>query len=311
MSVNNTTSSDFEDAFSSASADIEADPSSANQFDHPERVMPTEPTFDDELEVDNDVDDDTEDDPQSVEDNGSDVFDWTNHKDSLVTVKVNGTEIEVPLGEALNGYLRQEDYTRKTQAVAQERQYSDWAKTFRSALDENPNEVIRSLADAYKIDFNSYADVNDPYTSDDPEIHALLQRDRAREQQFVEMRAQLNRVEQDRVMSEVKVEIATIQSRYPDFQAETVLPIAVERGLTVEDAYLYMKGLEATRESGNKVLAQNKAAEKAKLEADKRAAQKKISRPNGVTSGGRNIQDSDKSFNSFADMFADALSSKR
>lgn len=36
-------------------------------------------------------------------------------------VKVDGEELEVPLNELLNGYMRQADYTRKTQALAQER----------------------------------------------------------------------------------------------------------------------------------------------------------------------------------------------
>lgn len=39
-----------------------------------------------------------------------------------VTVKVNGEDQEVPLSEALNGYTRQADYTRKTQQLAERRQ---------------------------------------------------------------------------------------------------------------------------------------------------------------------------------------------
>ena len=36
-------------------------------------------------------------------------------------VKVNGEEVEVPLDELLKGYSREQDYTRKTQAIAEER----------------------------------------------------------------------------------------------------------------------------------------------------------------------------------------------
>lgn len=39
----------------------------------------------------------------------------------LHTVKVDGKEIQVPLDELINGYQRNADYTRKTQAVAEER----------------------------------------------------------------------------------------------------------------------------------------------------------------------------------------------
>jgi len=37
------------------------------------------------------------------------------------TVKINGEEVTVPLDELLNGYSRTQDYTRKTQALAEER----------------------------------------------------------------------------------------------------------------------------------------------------------------------------------------------
>lgn len=41
---------------------------------------------------------------------------------TMVTVKVDGVEQQIPLQEALNGYMRQADYTRKSQALAQQRQ---------------------------------------------------------------------------------------------------------------------------------------------------------------------------------------------
>lgn len=39
----------------------------------------------------------------------------------MYTVKVDGQELQVPLAELLNGYQRQADYSRKTQALADER----------------------------------------------------------------------------------------------------------------------------------------------------------------------------------------------
>lgn len=41
--------------------------------------------------------------------------------DQLVTVKIDGKEEQIPLREAINGYQRQADYSRKTAAVAEER----------------------------------------------------------------------------------------------------------------------------------------------------------------------------------------------
>lgn len=48
--------------------------------------------------------------------------DWDSIKALPVTVKVDGKEERVPLHEALNSYSRQQDYTTKTQALANERQ---------------------------------------------------------------------------------------------------------------------------------------------------------------------------------------------
>lgn len=40
----------------------------------------------------------------------------------MVTVKVDGQDVQVPLQEALNGYMRQAAFTKKTQELAQQRQ---------------------------------------------------------------------------------------------------------------------------------------------------------------------------------------------
>lgn len=63
-----------------------------------------------------------EDDGGEPESDPADYLDVEEVGDRLVTVKVDGTETAVPLSEALAGYQRQADYTRKTQQLAAERQ---------------------------------------------------------------------------------------------------------------------------------------------------------------------------------------------
>lgn len=41
--------------------------------------------------------------------------------DTTVTMELDGKEVEIPLTELRDGYLRQQDYTKKTQALAEER----------------------------------------------------------------------------------------------------------------------------------------------------------------------------------------------
>lgn len=49
----------------------------------------------------------------------------TTEDDPLVTIKVDGKEIEVPLSELKSGYQRQADYTRKTMEVAEQRKAAE------------------------------------------------------------------------------------------------------------------------------------------------------------------------------------------
>jgi hypothetical protein len=50
-----------------------------------------------------------------------DYFTWDEYADRPVKLNVAGEEIDVPLKEALAGYQRQADYTRKTQELSEQR----------------------------------------------------------------------------------------------------------------------------------------------------------------------------------------------
>ena len=54
-------------------------------------------------------------------DNPPEVLDVSDKLDKLVTVKIDGKEEQVTLKEALNGYQRTADYTRKSMALAEDR----------------------------------------------------------------------------------------------------------------------------------------------------------------------------------------------
>jgi hypothetical protein len=70
-----------------------------------------------------------------------------------VRVKVDGVDEEVPLREALSGYSRQADYTRKTQELAQQRQQAEYALTVQRALQSQPEETLRLLARQHGVQF--------------------------------------------------------------------------------------------------------------------------------------------------------------
>lgn len=66
-----------------------------------------------------------------------------------VRTKVNGEEVEVPFSEALRGYSRTEDYTRKTQEVARLREEADLGIKLQVALATDPIATINLLQQRY------------------------------------------------------------------------------------------------------------------------------------------------------------------
>lgn len=63
------------------------------------------------------------------------------------TFELPGVEGSVTLQELKDGYLRQADYTRKTQEVAETKKANEKAVSFYEALQGNPEAVVRQLAE--------------------------------------------------------------------------------------------------------------------------------------------------------------------
>lgn len=63
-----------------------------------------------------------------------------------VKVKVDGEELIVPLNEALQGFSRTQDYTRKTQEAADMRRQADEALRLQQAFQANPGLTVQVLA---------------------------------------------------------------------------------------------------------------------------------------------------------------------
>ena len=97
-----------------------------------------------------------------------DAFDVSQYGDKTVVVKVNGEEVRVPLSEALSGYQRQADYTRKTQELSR-------ASALSEALEKNPEATLQLLQQTYGKQIGSQmaqaasaSDPSDDWDADDP-----------------------------------------------------------------------------------------------------------------------------------------------
>jgi hypothetical protein len=61
------------------------------------------------------------------------LFDYTQFADNKVKLQVDGEEVIVPLAEAIAGYQRQADYTRKTQELSEQRKQAHFGVALQQA----------------------------------------------------------------------------------------------------------------------------------------------------------------------------------
>lgn len=149
-------------------------------------------------------------------------------KPQTYTLK-DGTE--VPLDELEGGYLRQSDYTRKTQELAQQRAEAEQALRLMQALQENPEETLQALARNLQVDNEEDLD---PY-------EAQL---RQHEERFAQL-------EQERFDQELNQTLGTLESQYADrgFQRDEVLQYAIDHEIpNLRAAFLALEEDRATQE---------------------------------------------------------------
>lgn len=121
------------------------------------------------------------------------------------TVDIDG--VAVPIEELKNGYLRQSDYTKKTQELARERDKQKIQEEYFKALNSNPQ-----LAQAFAKQFNL------PYV--DPTQAQLIE---------------ANNKYQDLLL---KQEVDALSAKYSDFDAREVLQFAYDNKIeNLEHAY--------------------------------------------------------------------------
>jgi hypothetical protein len=196
-------------------------------------------------------------------------------KDHLVKITVAGEEIEVPLSEVTSGYMRQADYTRKTQEVAQTRQEVETFRALQQALQNNPQATLSYLQQTYGVaaaaemvaGAEAQAEGEGDWTQNDPVAQKLAALD-AEFNGFREYQAEqlLNRT------------LEGLKARYgDDFDPDSVVKAAVERGIydttQLESVYKQMAfdRVFATRQASAEAAAAD-AAENARRQAAAAAA---------------------------------------
>lgn len=221
--------------------DIENSDDGADDFEDPT-----------ELDDEDDTEDaDTDEEPPAAED---DDFDWNEilerYGDRTVQLTVNGEIVEKPLRDLPNMAMMREDYSRKTAEVSQKAKAAQWAQDVQEAFANDPVGTLEAFAKAYQIELGGRpADepVVDPYEDFDPEVAQVLrQRDEllARQQQQLEqLMGNFNNIEHERIMADVKAEVAELKSEFGDeLDHVEMLRVAAAYNMPLRDAAEHLVG---------------------------------------------------------------------
>jgi len=146
-------------------------------------------------------------------------FAWDEYADKPVKLTVDGEEIEVPLSEALSGYQRQADYTRKTQELAEQRRQVQFAAALQEALQNDPASTVELLSQHYGV--------NQKPTSEEDEFLDPV------EKQYRQLETRIQAFEQEKAMRELENQIESLSRRYGElFDANEVVAKALATGST-------------------------------------------------------------------------------
>jgi len=159
-----------------------------------------------------------------VEDSEISRLDINELGDHYITVRVDGEDVDVLLSEAVAGYSRQSDYTRKTQELATQKSELQWATAIKQALDNDPAGTLKLLSSHYGVS-NKEAQqmVNDDDFFGDgfDEVDPMSKR-------LQEFEKRVSVFEQAQAQQELQVEISRLQTKYgEDFDAREVVAFAV------------------------------------------------------------------------------------
>lgn len=139
--------------------------------------------------------------------------------------EVDGTPIT--LDEARNGYLRQSDYTRKTQELAEMRSRLAEAEAITAALQQDPMGTLEALQEAFGI---SNGVQEDPFAGLDPD-----------EARIVALEQKIAAQEQAATQAVIEAELSDLHQSFGDFDDSALFAHAIKGGFpNLRSAYADM-----------------------------------------------------------------------
>ncbi len=198
---------------------------------------------------------------EALETNG-DYFAWDEYADRPVKLNVAGEEIDVPLKEALAGYQRQADYTRKTQELSEQRKQVQFGAALQEALQNDPKSTLELLKQHYGLDEQQPSDEDELYM--DPA-----------EKQYRQLESRIKAFEQEKAVRDLERSVELLSKKYGDaFDADEVIAKALATGNSNLEAVYKQTAFDRIFEQSlttNQVKAKQVEEEKAIVQAKREA----------------------------------------
>ena len=191
-----------------------------------------------------------------------DYFAWDEYADKPVKLNVAGEEVDVPLKEALAGYQRQADYTRKTQELSEQRKQVQFGTALQEALQNDPKNTLELLKQHYGLDEQQSSDEDELFS--DPV-----------EKQYRQLESRMKAFEQEKAMRDLEKSVELLSRKYGDaFDADEVIAKALATGNSNLEAVYKQTAFDRIFEqnvTANQVKAKKADDEKAIVQAKRDA----------------------------------------
>lgn len=147
-----------------------------------------------------------------------DYFAWDEYADKSVKLNVAGEDIDVSLKEALAGYQRQADYTRKTQELSEQRKQVQFGSALQEALQNDPKNTLELLKQHYGLDEQQASEEDDMFA--DP-----------MDKQFRQLESRIKAFEQEKAVRDLEKTVESLSRKYGDaFDADEIIAKALATG---------------------------------------------------------------------------------
>jgi len=171
---------------------------------------------------------------QSEDSPSLDITEYSNHR---VAVKFDGEEQHIPLSEAIAGYQRQADYTRKTQELAQQRESLMFASNLQTALDRDPAGTLELLSRHYGISTAQAQQMMESSSFEEEDLDPNERRIRELDQRIASF-------EEYQSQQQIEKEISRLQNVYPDFDTNEVVQAALRNNTADLEAVYKQLGFD-------------------------------------------------------------------